>query len=173
MATAYYDKGLFHGGTHIVDLLQFFLGKALRVQATINPHCRVDRGELAVDAILAFRGLHAVLQISDSRKYAVSEMSFFGEGGRLNVKRMWGLEFEVIGTRACNDFSAYRELDYTHTRTFGENRSFLGPALQHMIACLERKETPINSGDDAIATLKVLLAIQKSARQSGKTIRVG
>jgi predicted dehydrogenase len=171
-ATAYYDKGLMHGGTHIVDLLRYFLGEPAWVTGVENPFIEAAPGDVAIDGLIGFEGAHAALQAFDSPDYSLTEMSFFGERGRLNLNHMWGLEIEIVGTRSCDDVSAYRELDDARKRTVGERRSFFAPILDHVIASLEGAEKPLSTGEDALRALEILVAMRRSAQGSGERIEL-
>jgi predicted dehydrogenase len=170
--TAYYDKGLFHCGTHIVDLLRFYLGEVQWVSATENSFFSTCSDDFSVDGIIGFKTTQAVLQVFNSPEYAVPEVCFFGERGRLNLRHMWGLEMEIIGTRTCDDVSAYRELDTDHKRVVGDKRSFFAPILDHILNCLEGSETPLSTGEDALKTLEVLIAMRESAHRNGAQVRL-
>jgi len=170
--TAYYDKGIFHGGTHIVDLLRFFLGEAEWVTAVRNEFNAPDPVDPALDGVIGFEGVQATLQIFDSPNYSLPEISFFGERGRLNLKNMWGLEIELVGTRTSDYASAYRVLDEERKSTLGERRSFFAPILDHVADCLEGREEPLSTGEDAIRALEVLLAMKESAEAEGRRMPI-
>lgn len=171
-AVASYDKGMYHGGTHFIDLLRFFLGEVRWVSAVQNRVYPVNAHDPHLDAMLGFSGATASLQYFDSRQYSLSEMSFFGEKGRLNLKHESGLEIEIIGTRASDEYASYRELNYDRIKRIGTPRSFLAPVLPHIVHCLERRDTPISTGTDALRALEVIHALERSARQYGQRIPV-
>lgn len=170
--TAYYDKGLFHCGTHIVDLMRYFLGDPEWVSGVENKSFSADHGDIAVDAILGFKGINAVLQVFNSPKYALTEFHLFGEKGRLTLRRSWGLEVEFTGVASSAEYSAYQELDYGSSRIFGEPRSWFAAGMNHLWDCLAGKANPLCSGEDALQTLRVLHAIESSVRQDGRRILV-
>lgn len=169
-AIAYYDKGLYHGGTHFVDLLRFFLGEVRWVSAVVNTAFPKMHGDTTADAFLGFNGATAALQYFESSEYCLSEASFFGEKGRLNLNHMSGLDIEVIGTRACDEYSSYRELNTERVKRFGQPRSFLKPILPHIVDCLEGRDEPVSTGEDALRALEVIQAMERSARQGGKRV---
>lgn len=169
-AIAHYDKGLYHGGTHFIDLLRFFLGDIRWVSAVENVIFPRDRHDVRVDALLGFSGATATLQYFDSHEYCLSEVSFFGEKGRMNLKHESGLEIEIIGTRASDEYSTYRELNYDRVKRIGAPRSFVQPVLPHIVDCLEGRDTPVSTGDDALRTLEVIRALEQSARRGGKRV---
>lgn len=169
-AIAYYDKGLYHGGTHFIDLLRFFLGEVRWVSAVENIAFPKEREDIHIDALLGFDGATAALQYFDSNVYALSEVSFFGDKGRLNLRQATGLEIEMIGIRTSDEYSSYRELNYERVKRFGGPRSFLKPLLPHIVDCLEGRDEPVSTGEDALRALEVIHAMEQSARKGGKRI---
>ncbi|MDP3784896.1 MAG: Gfo/Idh/MocA family oxidoreductase [bacterium] len=172
LATAYYDKGVFHTATHIIDLLRFFLGEVKWVSAIENKNFLVPPDDFNVDAYLGFKsGVVAALQNSERRDYTLGEVTFFGQKGKLVLRSDWGLEIEGRGLRASPYFSRERELDYKKTLfSEGSERSFFPLLVKNAVACLERKARPGASGEDAVKDLEIMLALKKSAKLSGKKV---
>jgi predicted dehydrogenase len=170
IANAYYDKGLFHGGTHIVDLLCYFLGEPEWVTATRNTQYQELHDDINVDGMLGFSESTATIQVFQSSEYAIAEMSIFGERGRLNLKNMWGQEIETIGFASCKNYSAYRELDYKNANTVGKPRGMLADSIRHVVDCLQGLDIPLSTGDEALKVLEILFALKKSSEQDGKKI---
>lgn len=169
---AYYNKGLYHEGTHTIDFLRFFLGEIVWVSAVRRENTTI-RNDLAVDCLFGFtNGIVCALQYFDAASYVLSEASFFGETGRIDFKHSLGLIVEVMGTRSYRDVSAYRELDYDNKKTFDERRSYFRPVLPHILDCLEGKDKPVSTGRDALQVLRVIKAAEKSSRQNGKKINI-
>ncbi|MDO8463195.1 MAG: Gfo/Idh/MocA family oxidoreductase [bacterium] len=170
MAVASYDKGLYHGGTHFIDLLRYFLGNVRWVSAVPSTVYPRDPHDVRVDALLGFDGATAALQYFDSAQYSLSEMSFFGEKGRMNLKHESGLTIEIIGTRASDEYSSYRELNDERVKRVGPPRSFLTPVLPHIVDCLEGRDVPVSTGEDALRVLMVIRALEQSAQKDGKRV---
>lgn len=171
-ATASYDHGVFHGGTHIVDLLRYFLGEVKAVSAVKNNLIAAPKGDVNVSATLHFENAVASLYCVDSDSYSVSEISLIGEKGKINLNSMWGLEIEVIGSKSSDFCSTYREPDYINKKTFGKARSFMIGTYDHLLNCLKGKQENLCSGEDALKTLKVLMKITESAKQNGKSLKI-
>jgi len=167
---ASYDNGLYHGGTHIVDLLRYFFGEVKAVSAVLNNKEPSTFGDLNIDAILQFEGFHAVLYFLNSKEYSHSELKIFGNEGIINLSNMWGVDIEIIGTKSCSDFSAYREPDLKNKRIFGGSRSFMVGTYEHIVDCLDGNDSPLCSGRDALETLRVLKFIERSVNKHGAMI---
>lgn len=170
-AIAYYNRGLYHAGTHFIDLLRFFLGEVKWVSAVRREGAA--KGDFAADCFLGFAtGAVAILQYYDSGNFLHSDVSFFGQGGRLDLKKQAGLEIETTGIRSSPDYSGYRELDYEHSKTFGAPRSWFKPIIPHIIDCLEGRDKPVSTGTDALRALEIIEALIKSARSGGRKVNL-
>lgn len=174
-AIGYYNKGLFHGGTHIIDILIFFLGRVRWVSAVKNSIFTHLKGDINADIFLGFKNAVAAVQAFNPATYTIQDVDFFGERGKLSLRRMGGLEIEGvgIGSRSSADFSGNRELDYSRVLfKEGGKKSMLTAIVEHGIACLENRDKPASSGEDALETLRVLFAIKRSVILEGKKILI-
>ncbi len=171
-ATVYYGKGLLHTATHFVDILRFFLGEAEWVSATRNDNFSGGRemeNDFNADGFIGFKnGVRAAMQSFELDDYNITEIIFFGEYGRLALKKMAGLEIEIVITCPSEGYASEKILACESPMVFREEKSFTWKyLLEHAINCLEGRETPLSSGEDAIAALKILLALKKSAEKNG------
>lgn len=168
---ATFDNGLYHGGTHIVDLLRFFLGEVKAVSAVPRSQpAKCAEDDIIVDAILQFEHCNAMLYYFNSKEYALAEASFYGEKGSVHLRSMCGIKIEVIGAGSSMDYSAYSEPDHSNKRIFGESRSFMTGTYDHIVKCLDGVATPLCTGEDALQTLHVLKMIETSAGQNGMQV---
>jgi predicted dehydrogenase len=172
-ATAYYTAGLFNSGTHMVDLLRFFLGDVawgLAIENRLASSCPPD--DLNVDALLGFAtGARAALQVQDVKDYTIFTLRLHGRRGSAVVDR-FGFEVERVSVRDCAEFSGYQELDVHAARREGGSRSFMGPLVEHVVRCLDGAEEPTSRGEDGLAALEVLLALKASAESGGGRIEM-
>ncbi|HEX3175192.1 MAG TPA: Gfo/Idh/MocA family oxidoreductase [Methylomirabilota bacterium] len=172
-ATAYYTAGLFNSGTHMIDLMRFFLGEVSWGLAVANGGCPAPAGDANVDALLGFvSGARAALQVQDVQDYAIFTLRLHGRRGTAVVDR-FGFEVERTPVRDCAEFSGYKELDVHGTRWDGQSRSFMAPLVEHAVACLEGRDQPVSRGEDGLAALEVLFALKTSAERGGEVIQVG
>ena len=172
-ATGYYTAGLFNSGTHMIDLLRFFLGEVawgLAIENQASSHLPDD---LNVDALLGFAsGARAALQVQEVKDYTIFTVRLHGRRGVAVVDR-FGFEVERTPVRDCAEFSGYQELDVHGARWDGQSRSFMGPLVDHVVACLDGQDEPASRGEDGLAALEVLLALEASAKAGGRRIEIG
>ena len=169
---ASYDNGLYHGGTHIIDLMRFILGDVKAVTAIVNNQVMAAEDDIHVDAILQFKECNAMLYYINSRECAVCELSITGERGILHFRDMWGGTIDVIGTLTNTDFVNHRIPDYKKAKSFPNRDSMMIGTYEHVTACLDGLDMPLCTGEDALQTLKVISAIEKSAKNEGITIKI-
>lgn len=152
-ANCIYHNGFFNNGTHVIDLLRWFLGEAKEVSGIYNPLTSNPKKEKNIDAVIYFKnGARAVLQ-SVPEKKGFTEWLFYGEKNELSLKK---LGMEII-------FKSSKE---------GKPRSLTAQMASHVIFCLEKKEKPQSVGQDGLAVLKILFALKKSAQNNGKIIEI-
>jgi predicted dehydrogenase len=152
-ANCIYHNGFFNNGTHMVDILRWFLGKAEKVIGVYNPLTSNPKKDKNIDDTIFFKsGARAVLQ-SVPEKNGLTEWYFYGKKGNLAIRK---LGFEI---------------NYNNFKT-GKPRSLMAPMVSHIISCLEGKERPLSTGRDGLAVLEILFAIQKSANNKGKIIKI-
>lgn len=152
-ANCIYHNGLFNNGTHMIDILGWFLGEAEQVIGVYNYLTSNPKKDKNIDATIFFKnGARAVLQ-SVPEKNGLTEWFFYGEKGNLAIRK---LGFEIN----------YKNLK------IGKPRSLMTPMVSHIISCLERKEKPLSTGQDGFTVLKILFAIKKSADNKGKIIKI-
>lgn len=169
---ASYDHGLFHGGTHIIDLLRYFMGDVRAVSAVYNLQVEAPHDDLNVDAILQFEECNAMLHFINTRECAVGEVSFIGEKGIVKLTNMWGMNIELIGTKTCPEYPVHQIPDYSNIKHIGTSRSFFEHTYKHIVNCLDNNERPLSTGSDAMETVKVMCAIAESAKQNGRVIQI-
>ncbi len=170
VARCVYVNGLFNTGSHLIDFLRLCLGEVIWVSAYPSPKIHSDT-DMLVDAIINFENdVMVSMQALDSKHYAVFEIDFFGTKNVLSVKGL-GQTVEMKNLRDSNQYVSYKEPDENHpVKIAGEGRSFFSGMTDHIVSCLDGDAKPLSTGEDALAALRVLLAIKESAQSDGKKI---
>jgi predicted dehydrogenase len=174
-ANGRYTRGIFNNGTHLIDLLRFFLGEVIEVTAIRNPRTETYtdlKDDMNVDGFLFFAsGARAAIQSYDSNDYSIFDYDFYGRKGRILLTH-FGFDIEVMGVKDCSAFVGHRELDVRHPEVTSGVRSFTAPMVQHVVDCLDGNDSPVGTGEDGLAALKILNALKESALQEGKRVKL-
>lgn len=174
-ANARYTRGIRNNGTHSIDLLRFFMGDivaASGVRNTVTENYTDLPGDQNIDGTLIFAsGARASLQSFDSKNYSIFDFDWYGTQGLLSL-RHFGFRMEVSGMKSCSAFTGHKEIhDMARTIT-GEPRSFMAPMVQHVIDCLDGTQQSVSTGEDGVAALKAIEALEKSASQNGVLVQL-
>lgn len=152
-ASCLYHNGFLNNGTHMIDLLIMFLGKADKALGKFNQLTSNSKRDENIDAMIFFKeGARATLQ-SVPAKRRMTEWYFYGTKNDLFLKN--------LGTQV-----------HFKNKKYGKPRSLSAQMVWHVVECLEGKEKPVSTGKEALEVLKVLFAIKKSTQNNGKVVRV-
>jgi|SRR3989344_26562 len=152
-ATCVYHNGFFNNATHTVDLLRWFLGEVKEVSGVYNFSTSNPKRDKNIDAQLYFNnGARAFLQ-SVPEKKKMTEWFFHGQKGDVSLKKL-GMEIHYKNSKEK------------------KHRSLTAQMVLHIISCLEKKEKPKSTGQDGLEVLKILFAIEKSAKNNGNVIKI-
>jgi predicted dehydrogenase len=172
-ATGYYTAGIVNTGTHLVDLLRFFLGEPSWVMGVANDRGTCYEGDQGVDGILEFAsGARATLQFLDVRDYSIFDAHLFGRNGSVALTR-FGFEIERTALKPRVDVSGLMELDLDGRTREGKPRSLMQTIVQHVVDCLDGHDSPICRGEDGLRAIEIVLALRESAARGGARIDIG
>jgi predicted dehydrogenase len=158
-----YTKGIFHNGTHWIDLLHF-LGEEFQ---TIHASGVVDFfGE---DPTLNFSfqtrsGANGFLQGFPKDVCTVFEAEFRGELGRVRILDS-GAEFEWWEIVDSPDYSGHQVFQRTPGLSGGLADAILR-LVEDAISCLDSNARPICSGRDALKAMRVAAAAKSSFEEN-------
>lgn len=148
-----YYNGFFNNGTHMVDLLRWFLGEVERVSGFYNLETSNPKKDKNIDAVVFFKNKSRAILQSQFQKRGLTEWVFYGENGELKIKKL-GMEIRYGNLK------------------IGKSRSFMSSMVSHIVSCLEGKEKPVSVSREGLAVLKILFALKKSAERQGKIIKL-
>lgn len=169
-AECLYTRGLMNTGTHLLDLLRFFLGDATAVSGVSNGRVDVPLpGDMGLDGQVEFAGgARATIRHVD---YSVFDTRLIGRRGGLALTQL-GFRLEWTGVMARAEVSALSELDPVGARTEDAPRSFMAAMVDHVVACCDGRDAPVSRGEDGRAALALVLALQESSERGGARIEV-
>lgn len=154
--------GLWSGASHMVDLLRWFLGEVTSVVGYRRGPCSEDGSEAGYDGHLTFGGVAATLHAVDIRRYVQFSLTVFGEDGILvldeaGLRARWGqaeASYPLAG--------GYRHV-VADDGVQAIPTTFLGEMAAHAVRVLDGTETPLCTGEDGLAAVRVLEALEASA----------
>ena len=169
-STCYYYNGLLNNGTHTIDLLRFFLGEIKWVRGIINKETTVSKRDQNIDGVVGFEnGTRAFLQTLP-KNYGFSSYYFYGTKGRFLIKNA-GYKIELRKLIENKNYKNYYQLSEPIIQK-GRLRSFMMPMANHIVACLDGEEEPLDTGEDGLAAIKIVSALRKSAKDNGKIVKL-
>jgi predicted dehydrogenase len=164
--TCYYTAGVSNTGTHLFDLLRFYLGDLEWVDGMLSANLSKNEADPNIDAWLCFQnGAIASIQACDVSAYTIFEITVLGTKGRLRLGAH-GYQVECEEARESDRYSGYREL-FPAGPPFDSSSSheLMLYGVAHVIDCLESGHRPISGGEDGRAALEIILALRQSAAE--------
>ena len=152
----YYGNGTLHNGSHLVDLLDFFLG-TVTPTATLDALTDRQPRDPTCSAALAVGEGTFIMQAVDSRCFTVFELDLLFERGRLRFTESgYAVDsFEIIDSPL---FSGYRVLSPSHSKKIPLSDAMVG-AVSAIHAHL-RDGAPLPcTGDDALRSMHACASI--------------
>ena len=171
--TCYYTAGVANTGSHLFDLLRFFLGEVEWAAATYSRNHSGHLSDPNVDGWLQFRnGPLVSIQSCDVNDYTIFEVEILGTKGRLGVtSHGFDIRFETVS--ASTRFTGYRELCPATPPVQADGpREFMLQGVAHLVDCLERGTLPVCSGEDGRGALEIVCALRESAQADGVRVQV-
>lgn len=167
-ARIFYYRGLHNNGTHFMDLLRFFLGDVVSVYGIRNARTESFTdlpGDQNMDGILCFAsGARAVIQSLDSDHFSNADLEILCARGRLAL-RHFGFRIEYTPIENCVAFAGHRELAEKKTEIVGTDRSLMISLANHVADVLDGKTELCSRGEDGLAALSLIEALETSARE--------
>lgn len=157
----FYTKGIFHNGTHWVDLARFLVGEVVRVWGFNNRGQNGD--DPTLDAVLEFDvGVKGHLQGCDDGAFGLFEMDLIGTAGRVRIAD-YGQVLETFSVTDSPYYSGYKSLVRVPGLEGGLSDAMLG-AVEDLVRCLDHQCQPRCSGWDGVTALRVAEAVCQAAR---------
>lgn len=169
----YYTAGIANTGSHMFDLLRFFFGDVMWVQAVYSKNDYRKLDDHNVDGMMRFCNLSfCTIQSCDVQSYLIFEMDCLGTRGRLKITRSgFGIEYYDVGESKM--YSGYNDLYLAPSPIDeGSRDSMIVAGVKHLIKCLQEGSLSISSGEDGRAALELVSAFRESADRSGELILV-
>jgi predicted dehydrogenase len=123
----FYGKGINHNGSHLIDLLRYFIGEIQDSYVTDYLFDFYD-DDPSVSCILTLdNDKKFYLQHIDCNLFSIFELDMFFEKKRIRIKEL-GFVIEKYDVRESDIFTGYKNMVET-----GENRTSLGKAMYYAV----------------------------------------
>lgn len=171
--TCYYTAGTANTGTHLFDLLRFYLGDVSWVEGRCSQNPSPNPYDPNIDGWIGFKeGPVAAIQACDVSAFLIFEISLIGTQGRLRITSS-GFDAQFEEVRESERYAGYREL-FSTVLPLRNNQPhevmLLG--IAHLLECLENQKKPLSTGEDGRASLEIICALRESANSRGKRVEL-
>ncbi len=157
---AYYTAGISNTGTHLFDVLRFFLGDAHWVESAPAPV--FGDKDLTLSGMMGFENNVLVsLAGLDVRDYLIFELDFYGSAGRLRLTHS-GFDCEQWKVAASPFFSGYNELKPVVSQWKLDSKGMMLDAMRDLAVCLATGRAPLCTGQEGLKSLEMICAFQRS-----------
>lgn len=162
----YYTAGISNTGTHLLDLLRFFLGEARWVEASPAPVFGDKDPTLSGQILFENDVLVSVcgLEVTD---YLIFELDFYGSKGRFRITRS-GFDSQYWKLRQSPYFSGYRELASFPSPVMMKGKDMMRNAVADLMSCLKNDREPRCSGEDGTRALELICAFHESLKTGAR-----
>jgi len=162
--TGLYGKGLFHNGTHWLDLVRFLFGEPRWVQGYRSGSAFGEDETYALTLGLD-DGLSASLQGADHTALTVFEMDIIGTAGRAHLTNGGRTinYYDVVDSGFVPDTLVF---DTTPRTSVAALANALPSAIANMVAGLEGSAALQCTGADGLAAVRLAEAVRASAQSS-------
>jgi predicted dehydrogenase len=159
---AFYNKGILHTGSHMIDLLQLLLGP-LALDKVLHQREDFSATDPTVDAALRTKqGVPVYLIGDDSQRYARFELSIACEGGVVEIEDS-GFRIRRRAVGPHRYFPRVQHLDEGTTEATGLPRA-MANAVDNLYAAVTCGEPLRSDGQNAIAAHTLCDEILRSSR---------
>lgn len=156
----YYTAGISNTGTHLFDLLRFFLGDAKSVYASQNPVFG-DQDPTLSGQILFKNGVLVTLIGLNVSDYLIFEFDFYGSKGRLRLTQSgFDHEFWKVGENQL--FSGYKQLLPSKLNLNLKNKTMMINAVTDLIRSARNHRAPACGVEDGMKALELVCAFKES-----------
>jgi len=167
---AYYYNGFYNCGTHLIDLIRMYLGDPVSVSGHYNNLTSNIKNDSNIDGQLYFKNGGMITLQSLSANYGVFGMQLYGTEGMINIKNL-GYSVEYRKKVENENFAGYFQLS-NDSEVEGEPRSFMKNSINSVINFMIGAESELSIGEDGLGILKILYALEESAKENEKSIQI-
>ena len=151
-------------------MMRMFLGDPASVWGKYDRATSSKQGDPNVNGVLFFKNGPMVTIQSLSKNTDYFGMELFGSRGRLEITNL-GFRVNYQPKVKSKKYAGYFEFSPRLT-SVGRPRSMMSEAIDYVVDCALGKKEPRSTGEDGVATLKILSALRQSAEAGGKEVKL-
>lgn len=161
---------LFHDGTHLTDLLRYFLGEAEWVIGEEDRPYGNRNIESSASGMIRFKnGASAYIEGGGKREYFNFELDIQGTLGRI---RIGNYLCEMWTSGESPHFSGFRELKKVEFPNPDREINPFYAGVEDLVRCMETGKPSVSDGQEGRDALEMILAIYQSARKGSRKIQL-
>ena len=155
---AWYTKGLIHSGSHLVNLLEFWLGPICDYDV-LDAGRRIDAQDCEPDVRIKFAAGSVTLLAAREEDYSLHEIDLVASNGRLRYAQGGG---KVMWQPAVVDAltSGYVVLGEPGEDISAGSQNTQWQVADQLAAALAHSDTDLCSGPDALSTIEWLIKMR-------------
>lgn len=156
-AVVWYSKGFLHNGSHLFNLLEFWLGQCLGGKKGRN-HARTNEGDIEDDLFVEFSYGTAVFLSASEKNFSHLTVEIVAANGRLRYE-LGGRRIEWQEARESKTLPGYRFLS-DEIETIGNSMDrYQWHVVDNLARRLRNQDASVCDGDAALRTLEIMMEI--------------
>lgn len=165
-----YTRGIYNTGAHLFDLLHMWTGRKIKTVQVLKKVSTSSDMENEPSYTFFFEqedGVYGYAEAMDDRQYYLFEIDLYTSGGKIEM-RCSGDEVRYYRTAPHHLFAGFEELQIVREEQNLLSEPLLGEAVRNLAGVLAGEEQPACQIDDAIYSLYVAEALEKSYRNESE-----
>ncbi|HEY9206259.1 MAG TPA: Gfo/Idh/MocA family oxidoreductase [Candidatus Methanoperedens sp.] len=156
-AIGIYTKGILHNGSHVIDIFNFLFGSVIH-KVPLSGRIDWRPEDPTLDAYLEFsEGAKAHLIGADERQFSIFDVDILCEKARFQFIQ-FGMKMVEYRIRKDPLYPGYKDLTDGKITQTKLNKAMLY-AIANIIDTIEKKDTLICSGTDAVIAQKICIEL--------------
>ena len=167
--TCHYTRGISNTCTHMIDLFIFLFGEVTGVEARRSPNASPFTDDPNLDGTIYFKsGLTLSLKALDDRRYLILETDILTTKARVTMGEELAFAWAKLGKNLLGRpelMPAKSPFKSVYPR-YGMVP--LDRGVEHIVRCVQKKEKPVSTGENATQALGVIRTMLTLAKKAGK-----
>lgn len=164
-----YGAGILNTGTHVIDIVRFFLGDIYEVNGYASNFKLRYTNDFNIDAKIRFKnGCLCELHALDYSKYRILELDIIGDNGRIVLDLAKNTAISFLPNSKQN--LVYGELEKKEINRKKE-QEFIQSGLDNLIKSIKTHKELFCTGLDGYKSLEGALGLIMSMKNKNKTLR--